>query len=148
MEFVLHHYTYNILMLLCHTHFRKKTFEICCCAVASVEYTDEMFLLIFWKRICSRIWKFLCCPLMAFLFWSFTLFGDECNIKFTISFSAKILTISSAFALFLLLLFLLFPFLPVDFEARFKVDPHIGAPHVDRLIHLIIWAIWPNAGIN
>ena len=58
-------------------HFRKKPFEICCCAVASVEYTDEMFLLIFWKRICSRIWKFLCCPLMAFLFWSFTLFGDS-----------------------------------------------------------------------
>ena len=64
-------------MLLCHTHFRKKTFEICCCAVASVEYTDEMFLLIFWKCICSRIWKFLCCSLMAYLFWSLTLFGDS-----------------------------------------------------------------------
>ena len=59
------------------THFQKKTFEICCCAVACAEYTDEMFLLIFWKCICSRIWKFLCCLLMAYLFWSLTLFGDS-----------------------------------------------------------------------
>ena len=59
------------------TLFRKKTFEICCCAVASAEYTNEMLLLIFWKCICSRIWKLLCCSLMAFLFWSLTLFGDS-----------------------------------------------------------------------
>ena len=36
-----------------------------------------MLSLIFWKCIWSRVLKFLCFSLMAFLFWSLTLFGDN-----------------------------------------------------------------------
>ena len=56
----------------------------------------------------------------GFFIWSLTLFGDrECNAEFSISFSGEILTTYSIFA-FLLLFFLLHPFLPIDFGAPFK----------------------------
>ena len=132
------------------THSRKKTFEIYCCGVASVEYTDEIFLLIFWKCIFSRIWKFLCCSFLAFLFWSLTLFGDSEWMQRKIHNSIFSKNIDNFFNIcsFFVALLLLFPFLPVDFEAQFKVDPRIDTPYFDRLIHLIIWEIWPNPGIN
>ena len=59
----------------------------------------------------------------------------RCNVEFSISFAAKILTISSISALFLLLLFLLFPLLPIDFGAGFKAIALTDAPHFDRLNH-------------
>ena len=119
------------------THFKKKAFEICCCTLASA---DEIMLLIFWKCICSGIWKFLCCSLMAFLFWSLTLFGDSEWMQRKIHsfiFSKNIDNFFLYLCSSLLLVFLLVPFLPVDFGVRFKVDPRLDASHVDGLIQLI-----------
>ena len=117
------------------THFKKKIFEICCCAVACAEYTDEMFLLIFWKCICSRIWKFLCCLLMAYLFWSLTLFGDSEWMQRKIH---NFIFSKNVDNFFFICSFFVAPlstvFLPVDFETRFKVNPLTDAPRFDCLI--------------
>ena len=73
---------------------------------------------------------------MAFSFWRLVLLGDnEYSEGFSISLSTKILTTSSTFAFFLLLLFLPFPFLYTDFGAPFKANALTDAPQFDRLNH-------------